>query len=204
MEISLLSRTCCLKVACDICGVQQGGNGIHLHYIYDGDATRLSSIFEPGIEVKVFNGNASLRRKLSKCNNVPVATINSGLNLKGEKVINFEAVRSENVLREMIKKNLRKEYHPATKPSIDFIYKILEDAYNSGLRYDVTDLRGKVLNFAMDSTNQAENCVSIVSKMKFISDHAEEESVVQTVEGLSLKRTLLYFSMLRCFRICFS
>ena len=158
----------------------KGGNGIHLHYIYDGDATRLSSIFEPGIEVKVFNGNASLRRKLSKCNNVPIATINSGLNLKGEKVINFEAVRSENVLREMIKKNLRKEYHPATKPSIDFIYKILEDAYNSGLRYDVTDLRGKVLNFAMDSTNQAENCVSIVSKMKFISDHAEEETVVQT------------------------
>ena len=36
----------------------------------------------------------------------------------------------------------------------------------------------------MDSTNQAENCVSIVSKMKFISDHAEEESVVQTVEGI--------------------
>ena len=146
-----------------------------------------------GLRLKCLMGNASLRRKLSKCNNVPVATINSGLNLKGEKVINFEAVRSENVLREMIKKNLRKEYHPATKPSIDFIYKILEDAYNSGLRYDVTDLRGKVLNFAMDSTNQAENCVSIVSKMKFISDHAEEESVVQTVEGLSLKRTLLYF-----------
>src|SRR3954470_14151996 len=51
--------------------------GIHLHYIYDGDVSELSSIYDSGIEVKVFSGNSALRRKLTRCNNVPVATISS-------------------------------------------------------------------------------------------------------------------------------
>ena len=148
----------------------KGGNGIHLHYIYSGDPTKLSRVYSDGIEIKVFNGNSSLRRRLSKCNNIPIATISSGLPLKGEKMINFEAVKSEKALRELIKRNLNKEIHPGTKPSIDFIYKILEDAYNSDLKYDVTDLRPKVLAFANNSTHQAEYCVKLVSKMKFKSD----------------------------------
>ena len=39
------------------------------------------------------------------------------------------------------RRNLNKEFHPGTKPSIDFIHKILEDAYMSGLQYDVSDMR---------------------------------------------------------------
>lgn len=150
--------------------LSKSGQGIHLHYIYGEDPAKLSRVYDDHIEVKVFNGKSSLRRKLTKCNNLPIATINSGLKLKGEKqVINFEGVKSEKGLRTQIKRNLNKEYHPATKPSIDFIYKILEDAYASDLHYDVTDMRNAVLAFAASSTHQADYCIKLVNKMQFKS-----------------------------------
>lgn len=148
--------------------------GIHLHYIYDGDITRLSSLYSTGIEVKVFNGDASLRRKLSKCNNIAIATINSGLPLKEEKMINFDIVKSEKGLRDLIERNLRKEIHPNTKPSVDFIYKILEEAYDSGMFYDITDMRMRILNFALRSSNQSDACMKIVGKMKFKSEEISQ------------------------------
>ena len=150
--------------------LSKSGAGIHLHYIYNGDVTKLSRIYDDHIEVKVFTGNSSLRRKLSKCNDLPIATISSGLPLKGEKMINFDAVKSEKGLRTLIKRNLNKEIHSGTKPSIDFIFKILDDAYKSGMCYDVSDLYSAVLSFAANSTNQSEYCVKLVSKMKFKSD----------------------------------
>jgi len=149
--------------------LSKGGAGIHLHYIYTGDVSKLSRVYDDHIEVKVFAGNSSLRRKLTKCNNLPIATISSGLPLKGEKMVNFEGIKSEKGLRTSIKKNLNKEVHPGTKPSIDFIYKILEDAYASELKYDITDMRNAVLAFAASSTNQADYCIKLVNKMQFKS-----------------------------------
>ena len=151
--------------------LSKSGAGIHLHYIYTGDPTKLSRVYGDHIEVKVFTGNSSLRRKLTKCNNLPIAQIGSGLPLKKEKpMINFDTVQSEKGLRAAIKKNLNKEVHSATKPSVDFIYKILEDAYNSGLNYDVTDMRNAVFAFAANSTNQADYCMKLVNKMRFKSE----------------------------------
>ena len=151
--------------------LSKSGQGIHLHYIYTGDVTKLSKTYDDHIEVKVFSGKSSLRRKLTKCNRLPIATISSGLPLKGDsKVINFEAVQSEKGLRTLIKRNLDKEIHPGTKPSIDFIATILGEAYDSGLKYDVTDMYNAVLSFAINSTNQADYCVKKVSKMKFKSE----------------------------------
>ncbi len=144
-------------------------SGLHLHYIYEGDPGKLANLYSKGIEVKVFNGDASLRRKLSRCNNIPINTINSGLPLKGEKMINFDVVKSEQGIRNLIKRNLQKEFHPGTKPSIDFIYTILEEAYETGLKYDVTDMRQKVLVFANNSTHQADYCLRLVDKMHFKS-----------------------------------
>lgn len=153
--------------------LSKGGSGVHLHYIYEGDPKKLSRIFDKDIEIKVFSGNSSLRRKLTKCNNVPISAINSGLPLKEEKnVINLKAVKSEKGLRSLIERNLNKEIHPGTKPSIDFIHKILEDAYNSDIFYDVTDLRPRILAFANNSTHQSDYCVKLVSKMKFKSENA--------------------------------
>ena len=155
--------------------LSKSGGGIHLHYIYTGDVSHLSRVYGDHIEIKIFTGGSSLRRKLSKCNNLPIATISSGLPTKGEhKMVNFESIKSEKGLRAMLKKNLNKEVHPGTKPSIDFIYKILEDAYSDGLKYDVTDMRPAILSFATGSTNQAEYCIKLVNKMKFKSEEASE------------------------------
>lgn len=150
--------------------LSKSGAGIHLHYIYAGDPASLSRIYGDHIEVKVFTGNSSLRRKLSKCNDLPIATISSGLPTKGEKMVNFDAIKSEKGLRALIKRNLNKEIHPGTKPSVDFIYKILEDAYAGDLKYDVTDMRGAILAFAANSTNQADYCIKLVNKMQFKSE----------------------------------
>lgn len=150
--------------------LSKSGNGVHLHYLYSGDVSQLSRVYDENIEIKVFNGKSALRRKLTKCNNLPIATISSGLPLRGDnKLINFDGIKSEKALRTMIKRNMSKEYHPGTKPSIDFIYKILEDAYASGLGYDVSDMYNEVLWFATQSTHQAEYCIKLVNKMHFKS-----------------------------------
>ena len=153
--------------------LSKSGQGIHLHYIYNGDPTMLKPLYDENIEIKVFNGNSSLRRKLTQCVNLPIATINSGLPLKEKgdvKMVSDFVVSNEKALRTMIMKNLRKEYHPGTKPSIDYIYKLLEDAYKEGVQYDVSDLRPKILAFANNSSNHAEYCVGLVSKMHFFQD----------------------------------
>ena len=151
--------------------LSKSGAGIHLHYIYEGDVSKLSRVYDDNIEIKVFTGKSSLRRKLTKCNHLPIAKISSGLPLKGDdKVVDFTVTKNEKALRTIIKKNLNKEYHPGTKPSIDFINKVLDDAYSQGMHYDVSDLYNDVLAFAANSTNQADYCMKLVNKMKFKSD----------------------------------
>lgn len=151
--------------------LSKSGAGIHLHYIYSGDVEKLERVYAKHIEIKVFTGNASLRRMLSKCNDLPIATISSGLPLKkGEKVVSQETIKSEKSLRSMVARNLEKEFHPGTKPSIDFITKILDDAYNSGLKYDISDMRPAIDMFAAKSTHQSDYCLKAVGQMKFKSD----------------------------------
>lgn len=150
--------------------VSKSGQGIHLHYIYAGDPKKLSRVYDDDIEIKVFTGNSSLRRMLTLCNALPIALISSGLPLKGEKMLNFDGIKNERHLRASIKQNLRKEVHPGTKPSIDFIFTILEQAFASNMKYDITDLRNAVLAFAANSTNHAEYCVKKVGQMKFKSE----------------------------------
>lgn len=151
--------------------VSKGGAGLHLHYIWDGDTSELSSLYAPGIEIKKFMGNSSLRRRVSRCNDIPIAHLSSGLPLKeAKKTVNFDAVKSERGLRDLIERNLNKEIHPGTKPSIDFIEKILDDAYRSGLHYDVTDMRPDIMDFAIHSSHQSEYCLTRVALMKFRSE----------------------------------
>ena len=155
--------------------VSKSGSGIHLHYLYSGEVERLSRIYDDEIEVKVFTGKSSLRRKLTKCNDLPIATISSGLPLKEDsKVIDFEGFKNENALRTMIKRNLNKEIEPSTRCSVDFIYNDLERAYKSGLKYDVSDMRNAIYAFAAQSTNQSDYCIKLVGKMKFKSDEPSE------------------------------
>lgn len=154
--------------------LSKSGAGIHLHYIYTGDVNKLSRVSDDNenIEIKVFTGKSSLRRMLTKCNSIPIATISSGLPLKGDdKMINFDGIKNEKMLRTLIKRHLCKEYG-STRCSVDFIYKNLEDAYNSGISYDVSDMMNAIFAFAANSTNQAEYCLKVVNSMKFKSEEA--------------------------------
>ena len=159
------------------CEVSKSGEGLHLHYIYDGDISALAEEYADGIEIKKFGGKASLRRKLSLCNDIPVAHINSGLPFKEVSgMATFDGFKSEQALRAMINRNLRKEIVKHTKPSIDYIHNDLESAYNSGLVYDVTDMRNAVIAFALNSSHQAEKCLDIVHDMKFKSKVDAEDA----------------------------
>lgn len=157
--------------------LSKSGNGVHLHYIYDGDVDELAAVYSPGIEVKVYNGNSSLRRRLSKCNNVAVATISSGLPFKEKKdMLKGSTLKSEKGLRALILKALRKEIPPhSTKTSVDFIEHILNQAYQTGVVFDVTDLKKLIIAFANESTNQSAACFKTITKMKFKSELTSEE-----------------------------
>lgn len=156
--------------------LSKSGEGIHLHYWYDGDPSELARVYGEDIEIKTFTGLSSLRRLLTKCNNLPIATIKMGsLPVKGgKKVVSEEVVKSERALRDLIERNLNKEIHANTTQSINFIYQILEDAYDQGLKYDVTDMRNRIQIFALSSSHQAEHCIRMVSKMKFKSEEMAE------------------------------
>ena len=157
--------------------LSKSGAGIHLHYYYDGDVEMLSRIFDEDIEIKVSVGDSSLRRRLTMCNSIDIFTLSSGLPMKGaKKMLDKDQLTSERQLRSIIKKALRKEIHGHTKPEIDFIHYILEKAYDSGLKYDVRDLRNSIQLFALHSSNQAEYCLKTVSKMKFCSDEGSENT----------------------------
>lgn len=155
--------------------LSKSGKGIHLHYIYDGDVSLLERLYSKDIEIKVFTGDSSLRRKLTLCNAETINHLDDILPKRKEnKVVNFDSIQNEKALRTLIAKNLNKEYHSATKPSVDFIYKSLEDAYNAGLKYDVSDMYDDILAFAMQSTNNAEYCMKLVEKMHLKSDEPSD------------------------------
>lgn len=153
--------------------VSKSGNGVHLHYIYDGDATKLARLYSEGIEIKVFTGCSSLRRISLKTNSLPIAHISSGLPLadkKGGKVVEEQTIKNERQLRALIRKSLNKEIHPNTKPSMDFISHILDEAYESGIHYDVYDMADAVYIFAINSTNNSDYCLDLFRKMKWQSE----------------------------------
>jgi energy-coupling factor transporter ATP-binding protein EcfA2 len=154
--------------------LSQSGRALHLHYMYVGDVSELHSVYDVGIEIKTLLGDSALRRKLTKCNNLDIASISGGLPKKVKTMIESKSIQSERALRELIERNLRKEIHPGTKPSIDFIHHILESAYNEGLGYNVEDMRPTILAFAAKSTNQALACVNLVQTMKFVGKNMEE------------------------------
>jgi hypothetical protein len=170
----------------------KSGAGIHLHYNYTGDVSELQNIYADGIEVKVYTGNSALRRRLTKANSVPVATLSSGLPLKEKKVINEQHVKSEKGLRILLERNLRKEIHPGTKSSVDFMKKILDDAYHSGLKYDVTDMRNSIIAFANNSSNQAMAAMKVATQMHYASP-PERADEVEPDEPIS--ETLVFFDV---------
>ena len=158
--------------------VSKSGSGIHLHYIYTGDVRELASVYDVGIEIKTLLGDSSLRRKLTLSSRMNITPLSEGLPKKEKPLLSSTSIKSEKGLRDLIDRNLRKEIHPGTKPSIDFIHKILEDAYESGIPYDLRDMRSVILTFAAKSTNQSATCIKTVLDMKFSSESEMPETMV--------------------------
>jgi hypothetical protein len=162
--------------------LSKGGQGVHLHYMYDGDTSLLKPVFDKDIEVKVFNGNSSLRRRLSRCNNTPIATMSSGLPLKEKKMLSQETMQNEKQLRSLIVNCLQKKIHSATKPNIDMIEHVLNEAIENKMVFDVTDMQSEIISFALTSTHQSERCLEAVQRMKFRSEESVDE-VIDVMES---------------------
>ncbi len=155
--------------------LSKGGEGIHLVYYYTGDASKLSTLYSQDVEIKVFTGGSSMRRRLSRCNDIPIATISSGLPMKEVKqVVDWTGFENEKHLRASVARNLLKKNVPYTKPSIDLIFKNLEQAYNSGMIYDLTNMIPDVQAFALRSSHNSQYCLKKVAQMKFKSDEEAE------------------------------
>lgn len=144
------------------CEVSKSGQGLHLHYIYDGDVSKLCRIFDDSIEIKVFNGKSSLRRMLTLRNCLDVTHISSGLPLKEDVKKMYEDIKerawTEKSMRKQIQRALAKDIHDDTSSNIDWIVKIFKDAEEQGVKYDLEDMRKDILTFASRSTNQADRC----------------------------------------------
>ena len=147
--------------------VSKSGKALHLHYIYDGDVDLLDRNPEPNVEVKVYVGKSALRRKLTLCNNVPVATISSGLKLKEKKSMTpISQIKDERHLRSLINKALKKEVHGDTNSSVDFIKKTLDDAIAAGVMFDVSDLYPQLIVFAAGSSHNSDRCVEVIRNLQ--------------------------------------
>lgn len=170
----------------------QGGKGLHLHYIYDGDPTELDSIYAKDIEIKVFTGKSSLRRRLSLCNNIPVATISCGLPKKEvSEAVDFESVKNELHIRNIVAKCLKKEIaQPYTAPAMSLIKKTLDDAYKLGIPYDIRDMRPAICAFAAKSHHQKDICQKMANDLHYCSKDHEETTPSTKAEPRNAKKDI--------------
>ena len=164
--------------------LSKSGKGIHLHYLYSGDVSKLSSVYGEHIEVKVFNGKSSLRRKLSKCNDIPITTITGGLPLKKEKpkMIDRKTIEDQRHLENMIRQALNKEIkpfgqEPYTALCCQYINEVMQQAYDSGMSYDIRPMRHELLDFASRSHNSAQVCIKLMMDAKYCSKDVEQLKV---------------------------
>ena len=160
--------------------LSRSGRGLHLHYDFVGDVESLATSVRDGVEIKSLLGGASLRRRYTRANNLPVAQISSGLPQKEDKpVISATTMASELGLRKQILKGLNKEVWPNTKPSMQFIKQVLDDAVKQGLEFDVTDMWDDILQFAMSSNNSKQACLTIAMSLPLKSEFDIESAPIE-------------------------
>ena len=163
--------------------LSKGGQGIHLAYWYDGNPEDLNLTVDKNVELKVQIGNSALRRRLSKCNNLPIAHISSGLPLRRKKkVVNEFALKDERHLRNRIMMALRKEVEPkATRTSMMYIRDCLKEAQDKGISYDFSQLDTAIYSFAANSSHSKDFCLDIYKDLKL----RWPEEIVEPVPDIS-------------------
>lgn len=189
--------------------VSKSGKGIHLHYYYDGNVNDLARNISDDIEIKVYNGKSSLRRKLTLCNNKPMATLSFGLPNKEKKekdsmygdikdIVYTEKKLRSFVLRELGMVEGKKPTHSHTTPTISWIAKNIKKAHDDGVKYDIYDLKHDVFMRALKSTNQRDNCIKMVSEIPW-SSISEDDGVTENelTSGTKIfpKEDLVFFDI---------
>lgn len=169
--------------------------GIHLHYIYNGDTSLLATRIGEDIEVKIRTGDAALRRKLTECNDIPVATIGS-LPLKeggSKRVVDFELYSNEKALRSAIEAHIRNWSSGLahTTPTINLIGDLINKAYAGGFPYDISDMYITCIDIARQSTNHADDCEKKVNNWFFKSKDSEKLEFV----GITKDGKLVFFDI---------
>ena len=178
--------------------LSKSGQGIHLEYYYDGDPSLLSATLGEHVEVKVPTGNSSLRRMLTKCNNLPIAHLSGGLPLKenNKKMVTKKDISDAKHLRQLIAKALNRQLKDGdpesnhTKTNIEFIDHLLAEAQEQGISYDLNDMFSAVLAFAAQSSHNDKYCMKLVRKMKFVwpepapMNMPDEEPDMETPDGV--------------------
>lgn len=160
----------------------KSGEGIHLHYIYDGDTSLLTNLICENVEVKVFKGNASLRRKFTFSNNLPVAHISSGIPLKEKKEsVTPVTIKDEQHLKNIVKKGLRGEYgsHIVTIQFLDYIIKGCKER---GMVYDLSSYYDDLLAYAAASTHHSRELPDIVNQMPLKNGEKEKPIIFFDME----------------------
>lgn len=183
--------------------VSKSGKGLHLHYIYEGNVNDLSSIVKPGIEIKVYRGNSSLRRINIMSNNEPIRTISSGLPFKPIKETEMytdvkDIIWNEKTLRQFIINALHNKHHANTRPEIMFIIAEMTKAKEQGLKYDLTDLRDSVIQKAMMSTNHKNELVKLVLESitwNTIKDDEEVQSKLISNVHIVPKEDIVFYDI---------
>jgi pSer/pThr/pTyr-binding forkhead associated (FHA) protein len=101
--------------------------------INDGDVLKLKTKYAKDIEIKTDKGNQGCRRKLTRCNDLPMATLNVGsLPVeKGDKdVVTEQDIKDEKHLRNKIVYAIQKKGDiVSTAVGINYIYDVLDKAY---------------------------------------------------------------------------
>jgi len=188
--------------------VSKSGQGIHLHYIYDGNVNELDNLVEKNIEIKVYRGKASLRRIDKASNNLQLSHISSGLPLKEKKDREMydqikEITYTEKTLRNFVKRQLgmiegKEPSHPNTKPTIDFIAHEIQKAADMGLEYDITDLRHAVFMRAIRSTNNKDYCLAVFQQIPWSTlrdDDGKTEAKLTNFTKIYPKEELVFFDI---------
>lgn len=156
--------------------LSNSGAAIHLHYWYDGDVNELSSLFDDDIEIKVFPNDKelSLRRRVSGCNDLPIAHISSGLPFKEKKtMVDWQGLQDEKHLRNTVMQAVRKEIRPygaepKTITCMKYIRDLLKNAQESKMNYDIRDLDEMISAFAMHSHNNSKECMDIYYSLDLV------------------------------------
>ena len=172
--------------------LSNSGVALHLLYWYDGDVSQLSSLSEdPEVEIKVFPEDQlrSMRRRVSRCNDLPIAHISSGLPLKEKKnVIDWEGIKDEQHLRNTIIRAIKKECRPygeepKTITCVKYIGDVLRNAQESGMKYDVRDLDNAIYSFAANSHHNSKECLNLYYSMDFRWPKEEPMAKPQAGDG---------------------